>query len=59
VRFHGARGRREDDGVDEAPNGSSGLGPRVGILERLRKVGHLLPVQLRHSRMQELRRLVG
>jgi len=31
VRFQGTRGRREDDGVDEATNGVGGFGPRVGI----------------------------
>jgi hypothetical protein len=49
----------QDDGVDEAADGFSGFGPRVGMLERLREAGHLLPVELGHSRMQERRWLVG
>jgi hypothetical protein len=45
LRFQGACGRREDDGIDEAPNGFGGFCPRVGMFERLRQVAdESLPV---------------
>jgi hypothetical protein len=59
VRVQGALGRREDDGVDKAADRFTGFGARVRMFERLREVGHLLPVQLRHSWMQEPWWLVG
>ena len=53
VGFQSAGGRGEDDGVDEAADRFGGLRARVGMLKRLREVGHLLPVELRQSRMQK------
>ena len=59
LRFQGDFGGREDDCVDEAADRIGRFGPGVGMLECLREIRHLLPVQLRHSRMQQRRRLVG
>ena len=36
VRFQGTCGGRKHDGFDEAADGFSGFGARVGVLERLR-----------------------